>query len=232
MVLPPSAPEPTGLTAEELAAVPIFPLPRVVLLPGAALPLHVFEPRYRAMMHDCVTQGPRAIAMAMLAPGWEGDYEGRPRILPIAGVGRLVADRKNADGTYDLVLLGVARVRLEELPAGDLPYRRARAIELVDRVDQDEATLRRALEPVLATASSLATLERGAGPRVPSPALEGTPGAIADRLADRWIHETSRRQTILEAIDVGERIAQVGDTLATLLAMLSRAKGGSTPRSN
>ena len=79
MVLPPSRPEPEPLAPEELAALPIFPLPRVVLLPGAALPLHVFEPRYRAMMHDCLEAGPRAIAMAMLAPGWERDYEGRRR---------------------------------------------------------------------------------------------------------------------------------------------------------
>lgn len=222
MVLPPSAAEPQPLELEELEALPIFPLPRVVLLPGAELSLHVFEPRYRAMIADCLDRGPRAIAMAMLAPGWERDYEGRPAIARIAGVGRIVAHRKAEDGTYDLVLAGLARVRLEELPAAGLAYRRARATLLADRGDGDEPTLRRALEPVIATASSLATLERGAA----RPAsIEGTPSRIADRLADRWIHEATRRQAVLEAIDVGERIAKVRDALATLLAMLSRASG-------
>lgn len=222
-MLPPSPPEAVGLGAAELAALPVFPLPRVVLLPGAAMPLHVFEPRYRAMMRDCAT-GPGAMAMAMLAPGWEGDDEGRPPIVPIAGAGRIVAHRENDDGTWDLVLIGVARVRLEELPPGGLPYRRARAIVVPDRGTEDEAALRRALEPVIATASSLGSLERAAGPRVPSPALEGTPGEIADRLADRWVRDVARRQEILEASDVGARIEKVGDVLATLLARLSHSK--------
>ena len=120
------------------------------------------------------------------------------------------------------MLIGAARARLEELPATGLPYRRARASVLADRGDDDPAALRRALEPVLATASSLASLERGAQ----RPAqLEGSASEIADRLADRWIHEATRRQAVLEELDVGARIARVGDALATLLAMLSRAQG-------
>ncbi len=227
MVLPPNPPEPQPLDERELAALPIFPLPRVVLLPGAALPLHVFEPRFRAMMHDCTEGGPRAIAMAMLAPGWERDYEGRPPILPIAGVGRIVAHRKNPDGTYDLVLEGIARVRLEELPAERFQYRRGRAHVIADAGASDEATLRRALEPVLATASSLAAMEPTRG--APPPELTGSTARMVDRLADRWVHEAARRQQILEADDIVTRIGLVGDALATLLAMLSRSRGSAPP---
>lgn len=231
MAIAPSPAEPEPLTEDELAALPIFPLPRVVLLPGATLPLHLFEPRYRAMMRDCIEHGPRVVAMAMLAPGWEPSYGGRPAILPIAGVGRIVAHRANADGTFDLVLVGAARARLEELPQGDLAYRRARATVIGDIGGEDEPALRRALEPVLATAASLGALERAMGRGgSPTPELGGSVGPLVDRIADRWVHEAARRQQILEAGDVSARIALVGDALATLLATLSRAsQGGSTP---
>ena len=50
--------------------IPLFPLPGVVLLPGTLLPLHIFEPRYRAMVADALA-GSRMIGMAMLKAGWE-----------------------------------------------------------------------------------------------------------------------------------------------------------------
>ncbi|AKF10673.1 LON peptidase substrate-binding domain-containing protein [Sandaracinus amylolyticus] len=208
---------------EELEALPIFPLPRVVLLPGGVLPLHVFEPRYRAMVSDCLSHGPRAIAMAMLAPGWERDYEGRPPTRTIAGAGRIVAHRRNPDGTYDLVLHGVTRVRLDERSDLDRPYRVASATAIDDEDDRDEDALRRALEPVLAIASSLSALEKRG--LVPPPQLVGTPSSVADRIADRWIHEANARQEILETTSVPRRIALVGDALVTLLARLATPSG-------
>ena len=78
------------LPDDELAALPVFPLPRVVFFPGTILPLHLFEPRYRAMMEDCVSSGPKAMAVALLKPGWDDDYEGAPPIHEIAGAGRIV----------------------------------------------------------------------------------------------------------------------------------------------
>ena len=61
--------------------IPIFPLPNVVLFPNVFLPLHIFEPRYRAMVADAL-KGDRMIGMVLLRPGWEGDYEGRPPVYP------------------------------------------------------------------------------------------------------------------------------------------------------
>ncbi|HEY8427238.1 MAG TPA: LON peptidase substrate-binding domain-containing protein, partial [Sandaracinaceae bacterium] len=92
-----SAPAIEPLREDELAALPIFPLPSVVLFPGSVLPLHVFEPRYRAMMEDCVSRGPRAMAVALLRPGWERDYEGRPPVYEIAGAGRIVEWARRPD---------------------------------------------------------------------------------------------------------------------------------------
>lgn len=235
MVQPPSEQEPAPLDAEELEGIPVFPLPRVVLLPGGVLPLHLFEPRYRAMISDCLEQGPRAIAMAMLQPGWERDYDGRPAIRSVAGIGRLVAHRKNPDGTYDLVLRGVARARLDELDAPERAYRVARAT-VIDDDDADETpALRRAIEPVLATSATLAALERAAGRGNDRPADgSGPAGRVIDRLADRWLHDAATRQRVLETASVPDRIALVGDALATLLARLSSPspRGGRPPSSN
>lgn len=234
MVLSPSRPELEPLAAEELDAVPMFPLPRVVLLPGGMLPLHVFEPRYRAMMEDCIERGPRVIAMAMLRSGWESAHQGRPAVHEIAGIGRIVAHRKNPDGTYDLVLEGVARARLEERTELDRSYRVAQATVLEDE-ENDAPALRRAMEPVLATSSSLAALElvSGRAPARPTD-LSGTPGRVIDRLADRWLHEAATRQRVLETTGVTRRIALVGEALVTLLARLSTpsTSGGSIPPPN
>ncbi len=57
--------------------IPIFPLPNAVLFPNVFLPLHIFEPRYRAMVADAL-RGDRIIGMVLLQPGFEANYEGRP----------------------------------------------------------------------------------------------------------------------------------------------------------
>src|SRR5213078_2405108 len=86
--------------------VPVFPLPNVILFPGMFLPLHIFEPRYREMTADAI-RGERLIAMALLKPGWENHYEGRPPIHPIMGMGKIVEQEALKDGRYNLVLLGL-----------------------------------------------------------------------------------------------------------------------------
>ncbi len=62
-------------------AIPIFPLPNVVLFPNVFLPLHIFEPRYREMVADALA-GDRIIGMVLLRPGWEADYDGTAAGLP------------------------------------------------------------------------------------------------------------------------------------------------------
>ncbi|MCA9609550.1 MAG: LON peptidase substrate-binding domain-containing protein [Myxococcales bacterium] len=220
---PPAAP-----TDEELSTLAVFPLPRAVLFPGAVLPLHLFEPRYRAMMEDCVASGSMVMAVAMLAPGWESDYEGRPPILPIAGVGRIGEHRRRSDGRWDLLLHGVMRPRLTELPADGLPYRRASAEPLADRIPHPDAVER--LKPgVLATAASITALVREMHPELEL-GLEASMSAseLADRLADRLVPEPEQRQQILEAVDVKVRLALVSDAMIDLLAHL-RARGAGGP---
>src|SRR5437899_1594232 len=128
--------------------VRLFPLPNLVLFPQVVQPLHIFEPRYRQMTADALDDD-RLLAMALLQPGWESGYDGRPAIYPVACVGRIMAEQRLDDGCYNLLLRGLARVRvLHELP-GDQLYRSA-AVEAVpeapvaDAVESDR--LRRLLE--------------------------------------------------------------------------------------
>jgi len=109
--------------------VPLFPLPGVVLLPGNVLPLHVFEPRYRALVEDALA-GERLIAPALLKPGYEADYEGAPAIEEHVCLGRVILDQRLPDGRWNVVLLGLRRARVvDEDRSG--PFRRAR-VELID----------------------------------------------------------------------------------------------------
>lgn len=91
--------------------VRLFPLPDLVLFPHVMQPLHIFEPRYRALLEDALGDD-RLIAMATLAPGWESDYEGRPPLYPVACLGQITTHHRLDDGTYNLLLLGLQRVRL------------------------------------------------------------------------------------------------------------------------
>src|ERR1700674_1939237 len=93
--------------------LPIFPLPNVVLFPNVFLPLHIFEPRYREMVADAL-ESDRLIGMALLRPGWEPEYEGRPAVYPIGCSGVITHFERLAGGRVQLVLGGVGRVRALE----------------------------------------------------------------------------------------------------------------------
>ena len=101
-------------------AVRLFPLRGLVFLPHCVLPLHIFEPRYRAMTADALA-GDRRIAMAL--PSADGD----PAPLHHAVcVGRIADEVRLPDGRFTFLLHGECRARiLRELPMGDRPYRTA-----------------------------------------------------------------------------------------------------------
>ncbi len=118
-------PRRVGVQPELGQPVPVFPLPNVVLFPHTSVPLHVFELRYRTMVRDALS-GPRQIALALLKPGWEGDYHGSPEFHPLACLARLEEVEWLPDDCYDLKVLGLARVRLGAATR-EHPYRAVRA---------------------------------------------------------------------------------------------------------
>ncbi|MDZ4657228.1 MAG: LON peptidase substrate-binding domain-containing protein [Bythopirellula sp.] len=94
----------------------LFPLPDLIMFPHVMQPLHVFEPRYRELLSEALN-GDGLIAMCMLAPGWEADYEGRPPLLPSACLGKVVTYQRTDNGEYNILLLGMRRIRIDrELP--------------------------------------------------------------------------------------------------------------------
>ncbi|HZN63066.1 MAG TPA: LON peptidase substrate-binding domain-containing protein [Planctomycetota bacterium] len=180
--------------------VPIFPLPTLVLFPHTVVPLHIFEPRYRAMVGDAL-QGDRLIAMALLKPGWEKDYEGAPPVHDVVGVGRILHDERTEDGRFNILLEGIARARIEELIPPD-PYRRARVRVLSEPVAPATPDLESVRLGLLAVYASLV------GPGKPAPARLETSlslGTICDLLAGILEVEIAEKQAILEELEPGAR---------------------------
>jgi Lon protease-like protein len=113
-------------------SVRLFPLPDLVMFPHVAQPLRVFEPRYVAMLEDAM-QSDELITMALLQPGWETGYEGKPLIHSTVCIGRVISHSRQPDGCYNLLLAGLARARiLRELETSCL-YRVAEAELLANR---------------------------------------------------------------------------------------------------
>ena len=94
------------------ARIPVFPLPNVVLFPKTYLPLHIFEPRYRAMVSDAAMSG-QCIGMVLLKDGWETDYYGHPPVFSMGCVGRLASVQTLADGRSNILLQGLERFGIE-----------------------------------------------------------------------------------------------------------------------
>jgi Lon protease-like protein len=194
-----------------LEALPVFPLPGIVLFPGTMLPLHIFEPRYRAMLADCLA-GARCMAMAFQLDAPD-EPEGRPRWSPIAGVGRVVQHVGLRDGRSSIVLQGLARVRLEEL-AFLPPYRRAHARIVGAESASVSAVDRSALH---ATASALATAATVKDFEI---SASMGPGECADACAHQLLRDAHVRQAVLEELDVRARVQAVTGYLAEQLGRL------------
>jgi uncharacterized protein len=110
----------------------LFPLPNLVCFPQVVQPLHIFEPRYRAMTADALASD-RRIALVLPKPGWEHDYEGRPAVHAIACLGKIVAEQKLADGRFNLLLRGSHRIRILEELDPETSFRVARVQLLEDQ---------------------------------------------------------------------------------------------------
>jgi Lon protease-like protein len=103
---------------EVLRALPVFPLPNAVLLPGMVLPLNVFESRYLDLVDHALAHG-RHIGIPLLKPGYEDDYYGRPAMEPVFGLGKLLSHQRLPDGRRFIRLEGLGRVRtVREVDAG------------------------------------------------------------------------------------------------------------------
>ena len=117
--------------------VPVFPLPNVVLFPKTLLPLHIFEERYRTMTREAIA-GDGVIAIALLCEGWEQDYYRSPALHSIACLGKIETYEELEGGKYNVVLVGIRRVRLIR-EVQQTPYRRAEVLTLHERCSDEKA---------------------------------------------------------------------------------------------
>lgn len=121
-------PPPVARIVRMTKRLPIFPLTGAVLFPGMQLPLHIFEPRYRAMVGDALI---RDRLIAMVQP--QRPEDGAP-LFSIGCVGRIGEIQAMDDGRYNLILEGTTRFRiLRELDVATA-YRQVEA----DFFDEDE----------------------------------------------------------------------------------------------
>ena len=205
----------------DLSAVPLFPLPNVVLFPRAILPLHIFEERYKSMTADALC-GPRQIAMALLRPGWENNYHGRAAVEPIVCVGTILTHERLTDGRYNFLLQGHTRARLMR-ERGEGPYRVAalKPLEETPVLEIDLSDERRRLAGVLDHPQLKQTdigqkfIELLTGPLPTS--------HIADLIAFYFLDNLRLKQSLLAETNVGVRIGRVVEAFESLYSSMQLA---------
>ena len=175
--------------------IPIFPLPNVVLFPNVFLPLHIFESRYRAMVSEALDED-RIIGMALLRPGWESEYDGRPAIYEVGCAGLITHAERLSDGRFNIVLQGLEKFRvIDEDEDERRPYRLAHVASIsesmTERDKEEMRAERKRLESLLVPQPS----GRSAEPKVPASMSDED---LVNALAQYLELEPVEKQALLE----------------------------------
>jgi uncharacterized protein len=210
-----------------VASLKVFPLHGAAVLPGTPAPFHIFEPRYKALVRDAL-EGDRILAVPALF-GKSAALELHPPVKPICGAGIIESEERYPDGRFDIVVRGLARVRLvEELPPRGL-YREFRAEILEDRYPRaGAASLEGELEALRQIVYELSTklpAESGAPQLAEAVAQMKDLSAIVDLVAAAAVSDPDARQTVLEELDVALRLEMVLEEVAGVVLVLSKGKG-------
>jgi hypothetical protein len=217
-------PDPRAALRKAVAALKVFPLQGVAVLPGTPAPFHIFEPRYKALVGDAL-RGDRILAVPSLLVKSDA-HALRPPLRPICGAGILEAEERYEDGRYDVVVRGLARVRLlEELPPGKL-YREFRAEILEDVLPAGGArALQGELDSLRQLVYELSTRlpkESGAPQLAEAAAQMKEPSAIVDLVTAAVVSDPATRQRALEELDVARRLELVLEEVAGVVLVLSK----------
>lgn len=189
--------------------LPVMTLPDTLLFPRAWLPLHIFEPRYRKMLADCLA-GQRMFVVALARRDRQGAEQPAPHT--VAGAGLIRMSVSQPDGTSNIALQGVRRVRLCEHRPGSAEHDYAVArIEPLESVgDTSEVERQQLVEAVNRLARARARL----GKSWPAPMLDWllaieNADLFSDLVSHTLLENVRDKQAMLETLDVEERLRKL-----------------------
>ena len=215
-----------ALARASAAGLKVFPLYGVAVLPGTPTPFHIFEPRYKALVKAAL-EGDRVVAIPALLHKADAQQL-RPPLKPICGAGIIESEQEYPDGRYDIIVRGLARVRLvEELSRGAM-YREWRA-EILEEIwpAAGAAALSSQLEALRQLVYELSTRrpeESGAPQLAEAVAQMSDPSAIVDLVGAAVVSDPESRQKVLEELDVARRLEYVLEEVAGVVLVLSKGK--------
>ncbi len=193
-------------TIELPAEVPVMPIPGALLFPNALLPLYIFEPRYREMLASALSRQ-RMFCVSLVdpqRPGWESTSD----FCHVAGIGLIRACVGRADGTSNLILQGLRRVRFTGFTRAD-PFPVA-SIEVLDSTETDTVETEALGVKVLEIYDRFKGTGRQLPPKVDEYLADlSDPEMLADLMAATFISDPFRRQHVLEELSVSKRLRLV-----------------------
>ncbi len=192
--------------------VPVMTLPNTAFFPQALMPLHIFEPRYRAMLRDVLASN-RLFAVAGLDVVATRDPERFEPPHRVATVGIIRACQKHTNGTSNLLLQGLCRVEIVKILRDD-PYRRIRIRALSSEAgatEEENQTLRRELARLLRLKLKLAP--EGSKEMTSFLKTVDDPEAFVDIAAFSLCEDAALKQKLLETLDVHRRLGLFGQRL-------------------
>jgi ATP-dependent Lon protease len=187
-------------------AVPVMPLPGALLFPHALLPLYIFETRYRAMLEHALARH-RMFCVALIDPDL-AEWHSVDDFSHVATVGLIRACVGRGDGTSNLILQGLRRVRFARFQQ-ERPFPIAE-IEPLESVPAQRIET----EALSAKLLELYAAFKRKGRQFPEKVDEylshlSDPGMLADLMAATFVNDARRRQQLLEELSVTQRLRLV-----------------------
>ncbi len=219
------------VTVDFSKPIPLFPLNACILFPHATVPLHMFEPRYRAMTRDAIDSSGLVATATFEGDAWQSDYAGNPPLRPCVCIGYVLQHERLSDGRYNLMLHGVARARIvDELEPDEDGYRRARlapfGAEPEFAIDLDDTRRRLDLlldDPLLQRLAVVSTVRKWAKPEVPTPVL-------ADLGMLSVTRDVDKRYSVLCEANASKRSAMFLQEMQAMRDVVARSPEGSEVR--
>ncbi|GAA4545892.1 LON peptidase substrate-binding domain-containing protein [Pseudonocardia xishanensis] len=212
-------------------SIPLFPL-GTVLMPGASLPLHIFEPRYRQLTVDLVTGAVpgREFGVVAVREGFDPDRHGIDALAPVGCTARLLDVRRLPDGRYDVVTEGARRFRLLDLDDESKSYLCGTVDWLPDTSTVDESDpLTRMLAGSARVAHKAYCAAAWKSADWTEPAKEVGPAELAHVLASDCLLPLADRQALLEERNPLERLRVIRRYLARERGLLQTLHAVPTP---